>query len=219
MPRRLNLPDNASVAIPASDGRMNAPSAERNAGPIRGLLERYAPPRGRALELASGTGQHAARFAAALPGLDWQPTEPDPDRRRSIDAWAAFENLPNMRPAAALDATAEGWSRSFGGYDLVLLVNLLHLISTGEARALITESARALAPGGRFIFYGPFLRGGKATSAGDAAFHANLTAQDPEIGYKDDSDVKEWILAAGLGLIAVIEMPANNLVFVTERLT
>lgn len=217
MPRRLNLPDSASVAMPASDGRLHAPSAERNAGPIRDLLGRYAPTHGRALELASGTGQHAVCLAAALPGLVWQPTEADTDRLRSIDAWSAAENLPNLKPATMLDATAKGWSRRYAAYDLVLLINLLHLISAGEARTLVSEAANALSPGGRFVFYGPFLRGGEATSPGDAAFHASLTAQDPEIGYKNDTEVKSWIKTAGLGLVAVVEMPANNLAFVAER--
>lgn len=75
----------------------------------------------------------------------------------------------------------------------------------------------ALAPGGRFVLYGPFLRGGETTSEGDARFDASLRAGDPEIGYKDDFDVIDWLHAAGLALIDVVEMPANNLSFVAER--
>jgi len=217
MPRRLNLPDSASTATPGEDGRLYAPSSERNAAPILALLKHHGPAEGRALELAAGTGQHAAHFAAALPGLQWQPTEIEPTRRQSIDSWAKTVTAPNLQPAIELDATAPGWGSSHAGQDLILLVNLLHLISTPEAQTLISEAAQALAPGGRLILYGPFLRDGEATSEGDASFHASLTAQDPEIGYKDDFDVIDWLHEAWLELVDVVEMPANNLALVAKR--
>lgn len=217
MTRRLNLPDSASIATPGEDGRLNAPSAARNAAPILDLLRHHGPASGHALELASGTGQHAAHFAPALPGLTWQPTEIDPARRASIDAWAASVNAPNLRKAIELDATAPHWGAEHAGQDLILLVNLLHLISTDEARQLISEAAQALAPEGRFIIYGPFLRAGETISEGDASFDASLRAQDPEIGYKDDFDVIDWLHDAGLTLVDVVEMPANNLAIVARR--
>ncbi|MHA7849502.1 DUF938 domain-containing protein [Roseovarius sp.] len=217
MPRRDRLPDTASVATTGDAGRLHAPSAERNTGPILSLIRHHGPAAGRVLELASGTGQHAAAFAAALPGLDWQPTEIDPTRRASIDAWAASTQVPNLRPATTLDATAPGWGAAHPGQDMILTVNLLHLISTPEARILIAEAAQALAPDGRLIVYGPFLRAGEATSEGDASFDASLRAQDPEIGYKDDFDVIDWMHEAGLILVDVVEMPANNLAIVARR--
>ncbi|KZY36370.1 methyltransferase [Roseovarius sp. HI0049] len=217
MPRRDLPAELASVAETGGDARMSAPSAERNAGPIRDLLRAHAPAEGRALEIASGTGQHVLAFARAFPGLTWQPTEIAAERRASIDAWAATEGLANLRPAVALDATVPGWADDHGGQDLIVLVNLLHLISTPEAKAIISETARALAPGGRFVLYGPFLRDGEATSEGDARFDASLRASDPEVGYKDDFTTIDWLHAAGLSLVEVVEMPANNLAFVTQR--
>jgi SAM-dependent methyltransferase len=215
--RRLNLPDTASVAHPSDDGRMFAPSAARNAADIAALVAQHAPASGRALEIASGTGEHAVIFARAMPGLDWQPTDIDPARRASVDAHAAAAGLANLRAAIELDATASGWGAAHAGQDLIVLVNLLHLISTAEARTLIAEVALALAPGGMFILYGPFLRDGETTSDGDSTFHASLRAQDPEIGYKDDWDVIDWIHANWLDLVQVVEMPANNMAFVARR--
>lgn len=217
MSRRLNLPDTASVAHPSDDGRMFAPSAARNAADIAALVAQHAPVSGRALEIASGTGEHAVVFAKAVPGLDWQPTDIDAARRASVDAHAALAGLPNLRPAIALDATAPGWGAAHAGQDLIVLVNLLHLISENEARILIAEVAQALAPGGLFILYGPFLRDGETTSEGDRSFDASLRAQDPEIGYKDDWDVIDWIHANWLDLVQVVEMPANNMAFVARR--
>lgn len=217
MKRRLNLPDSASVARPGDGGKLFAPSAERNAGPICDLVTRHGPAEGRALELASGTGQHALALARHMPGLDWQPSEIDEERRASIRAWAAEAGLPNLRDPVALDAATPGWAEAHGGADLILLVNLLHLIPTPDAQAIVAEAGRALAPGGTFILYGPFMRGGELTSEGDRTFHASLKAQDPAIGYKDDFDVVDWLHAAGLSLAELVEMPANNLAFVARR--
>lgn len=217
MTGRRILPPVASVAHAGEGAKLHAPSAERNAAAITEALVEFAPGEGRALEIASGTGQHVVGFARALPGLDWQPTEIDPDRRASIDAWAAEADLPNLRPAIALNATAPGWAARHGGQALIVLVNLLHLISAPEARTLTAEAAQALVPGGRFALYGPFLRDGQATSEGDARFHASLVAQDPAIGYKDLAEVQGWLATAGLTLIETRTMPANNVLLVTRR--
>ena len=106
-----------------------------------------------------------------------------------------------------------------GRHDLIVLVNLLHLISWPETRTLIGEAAAALVPGGRLVIYGPFLRDGALTSDGDAAFHASLTAADPEIGYKNDADIRAALKAAGLEPREAVEMPANNLTLVAEKPT
>lgn len=217
MPRRLNLPDSAAIANATEGGKLVAPSAARNADAICAVLADIAPAQGRALELASGTGQHAVALARALPGLAWQPSEIDPARRTSIDVYVAEANLPNLAPAIALDATAPGWGAAQSGQDLVVVVNLLHLVSDAEARVLILEAAQALAPGGMLALYGPFLRDGEATSEGDARFHASLRAQDPEIGYKDDWDVIDWLQGAWLDMAHAVEMPANNLLLAARK--
>ncbi len=147
-PRTLSLPDSKAVAE-GTDARRVAPSAERNAGPILEQLSRLAPATGRVLELASGTGQHAAAFAAALPGLDWQPTDANPQALASIAAWVAAAGLPNLRPPVMLDAALPGWTAPQGAYDLLLVVNLLHLISEAEATHVITGMAGASLPGGK----------------------------------------------------------------------
>ena len=215
MPVR-SVPGMASVAA-AQDGKLFAPSAARNSGAICDLLADVAPPRGRALELASGTGQHVTAYAARLPGLMWQPSEVEETRRASIRSHAEEAGLANVAPPVDLDATAPGWGTDHSGQDLIVLVNLLHLISEGEARTLIREAATALAPGGRFLVYGPFMRAGELISEGDRAFHASLTAHDPETGYKDDFDVIDWLHAAGLDLLQAVEMPANNLALVSRK--
>ena len=211
----LRLPDSGAGTLP--DGRRVAPSATRNAEAIRDVLLSVAPATGRALELASGTGQHAALLALALPGLDWQPTDRDPGNLPSIDAWAVWSGAANLRAARVLDAGASGWGAGHGPVALVQAVNLLHLVPEVVAQTVLAEAAQALAPGGLLAIYGPFLRDGRTTSDGDAAFDASLRAQDPTIGYKDAAVVLGWMAAAGLEPRDPVTMPANNLFLLADR--
>lgn len=209
----LRLPD--SGAATSADGRRHAPSAERNAGPILEVLRQVLPDRGRMLELASGTGQHAAQFAAALPGWLWQPSDVNPDNLASIRAWAA-QSTGRIAPPVVLDAGHPGWAAAHAGADAVMVVNLLHLIPGAAAQAVLDGMAQVIRPGGAALIYGPFLRGGRPTSQGDADFDASLRAQDPAIGYKDIADVTAHLAAAGL-TPHLHEMPANNLMIVAFR--
>ncbi len=205
--------------LPAAnpDAMMSAPAALRNRDVIREHVLRFAPESGRALEIASGTGEHVVHIAAATPGLLWHPTDPDPDRRASIAAWQADARVPNIQAPVALDATQAGWSDTYRPMDIILLVNLLHLISAPQAETVLTEIASALAPGGTALIYGPFLREGQTTSDGDAAFDTRLRAQNPEIGYKDAAEILQILRGAGLGPVATLDMPANNLLFAAQK--
>lgn len=209
------LPANASVAHDGNGAKLIAPAASRNAAVLCDLLDRIAPHTGNALELASGTGQHVQAFAQRLPGLTWQPSEISGERRTSIRAYT--DGLSNVAAPVHLDATAAGWHSRFAPQDLIVLINLLHLISWAETTTLVTEAALALKPGGRLVLYGPFMRDGTLTSDGDQRFHDALTQQDPEIGYKNDAEILGLLHTNRLGLVEVAEMPANNLAFVAKK--
>jgi hypothetical protein len=217
MSLRKNIPSTASVAIPGQDGRLLAPAADRNAKPIVDLVVGIAPERGQALEIASGTGQHIVKLAAATPELTWQPSDIDPLRIASIKTWSLDKTLVNLKTPVLLDATQVGWSSEHTNQNFVLLVNLIHLISVSEARTIISEISLALAPSGRSIIYGPFKRDGKLTTPGDKSFHQSLKEADPEIGYKNDTWMIDQFSIAGLALLRIEQMPANNLAFVVEK--
>lgn len=209
------LPPNASVATTREGGRLCNASAGRNVNAIVEMMRRVAPPQGRALEIASGTGQHVQAFATALPALTWHPSDIAPDRLTSIDAYCA--SLANVCPARILDATVPGWAAGQEPFDLIYLGNLLHLIPQTAARIVLTEAARAVFTSGTFIVYGPFMRSGSLTSEGDARFHADLRNADPDIGYKDDDWVHDVLKRSGLALVSRRDMPANNLCFIARR--
>ncbi|MEL6766737.1 MAG: DUF938 domain-containing protein [Pseudomonadota bacterium] len=196
--------------IQEADGRRTAPAAVRNTGPLIEALRARLPSQGRVLEVASGTGQHAAAFAAAFPALEWLPSDIDPGQRDSIAAWRRESGLKNVAEPLAIDIAAP-WPVAPGHAEAVLTINLLHLIPEPHVSRLFQEARAALNEAGRMIVYGPFLRGSSYASDGDRAFDASLHARNPAIGYKSVEAVSDMALAAGLTRIAIDAMPANNL--------
>ena len=85
--------------------RQFSPAAARNREPILEVLRRVLPTSGLVLEVASGTGEHAAFFAPALPGVVWQPSDAEPAALASIEAWVAEVAAPNLRAPIRLSAT------------------------------------------------------------------------------------------------------------------
>ena len=214
---RTKLPDTASVAVSQGDGRLFAPSAERNSAPIVNLIKRIAPEPGNALEIASGTGQHIVQLALSLPNIIWSPSDVEGERLKSISAWVESENLLNIKPPMYLDATETGWAKSLPKSNFILLVNLLHLISWDETETLISELSIALKTKGIALVYGPFMRNGQLISEGDKNFHTSLIQTDPDIGYKNDLEMLTLFSNSGLVHLETVEMPANNAAFVLQK--
>ena len=186
------------------------PAPERNKDPIlRHLLPilRDVPSGGTVLEVASGTGQHAVHFAAAVPHLTWQPSDPDPENRASIDAWRA-EGPTNVAPALELDVCG-AWPA--GPIHAVININMIHIAPWDATLALFAGAQRLLAPAGPLVLYGPFKRGQAHTAPSNAAFDASLRERDPRWGVRDLEAVVEVADAAGFDHMAVHALPANNL--------
>ena len=196
-----------------SDDRLYAPATLRNRGPILEALRPRLPPRGLVLEVASGTGEHAAHLAAALPHLSFQPTDPDPAHRASVAAWTG--ELPNVRPPLALDASAPDWPVRCA--DAVLCINLIHIAPWAATEGLVRGAGRLLPAGGPLCLYGAFKRGGRHTAPSNEAFDADLRARNPAWGVRDLEAVAAEAAARGFGAPLVEEMPANNLFVVFRR--
>ena len=217
MTPKRQLPATASFATAEQGGKLHAPSAARNIVPILHAIQKIVPPHGKALELASGTGEHVVQYAAHFPDLAWQPTEIDPARLTSISARTREADATNISSPRAVDACSAGWSDMFDRQDLIIWSNLLHLISEPEAGVILTEAAKGLKESGVLIIYGPFLRGETFASEGDRRFHESLRESDPEIGYKSFQRIQNQLAACGLINDPPIEMPANNLILVARK--
>ena len=199
-----------------SDPRRYAPATLRNRDAILAVLQRQLPARGLVLELASGSGEHAVHFAARLPDLDFQPSDPDAASRASIDAWRQSAGLANLRPALAIDAASAHWP--IEAADAVLCINMIHIAPWSAARGLIAGAARILSKGGLLYLYGPFSRDGRHTAPSNEAFDRDLRARDPAWGVRAIEAVAALAAAARFSAPLVEEMPANNLSLSIRRL-
>lgn len=200
-----------------TDDRLSSAAAERNRGPILGELQHLLAERGRLLEIAAGTGQHAVHFAAGLPGWTWQPTDQDPRSLASIRAWAADARLPNLRPPLALDVQQQPWPVD-GSFDAVFNANMIHIAPWACCAALMRGAAAVLRPGGSLITYGPFFIDGETPAPGNVAFDADLRARDPAWGVRLLSAVVAEAEVAGLALAQQVALPANNRLLVFHRI-
>ena len=194
-----------------------SPAADRNKQAILDMLVQVLQERGNALEIASGTGQHAAWFAARLPGWVWQPSDAQADGFGSINAWVIQQAVRNVHAPVLVDVMATNWLPTGKLFDLIYCANMLHIAPWATCAALMRGSARHLAPDGQLITYGPYLEDGVPTSEGNLAFDQSLRERNPAWGIRRLEDVEAQASSAGLKLMARYAMPANNLLLVWAR--
>ncbi len=195
--------------------RRSSPSAARNRDPILAVLRRVLPAAGLVLEIAGGTGEHAVHFAGALPGLEWQPTDPDDQSRRSIAAWRAEAGLPNLCAPQPLDVTQSDWPVERA--DAIICINMLHISPWAATVGLLAGAGRRLPPGAPLVIYGPFRQAGVPTAPSNEAFDQSLRARNPAWGLRKVEAVAAEASEQGLTLKEIIPMPANNLTLVFRR--
>lgn len=198
--------------------RLYSPSAARNRDPIGEVFLKYMPETGTIVEVGSGTGEHVAHLAAKAPGLLFRPGDPDAASRASIAAWTAFHGLTNVAPPHDFDVATANWHTAFEPCEGVLSINMIHIAPFDAAKGLFAGAGRLLKSGGRLFLYGPFSRNGVHAAPSNEAFDASLKSRDPAWGVRDlDRNIIPLAKAAGLSLIAIEEMPANNLSVVFKK--
>ena len=204
------------MSDPPPDGARTSPSTARNRQPILEVLAPRLPDGARVLEIASGAGEHAVFLAAALPGVSWRPSDPDPTARESIAAWRAQANLPNLEAPLTLDAAdLATWPTQ--PVDAVVCINMVHISPWAATQGLMAGAERLLTPGGKLFFYGPYIEAGVPTAPSNLAFDDSLKSRDPAWGLRRLADVEALAATNGLKLIERIAMPANNLIVVFEK--
>lgn len=182
-------------------------ACERNRDPILGVLKRVFADRRRVLEIGSGTGQHAAYFAPALPHLEWQPSDVAANLA-GIREWLAEP------PPIELDL-----DRAFPQIDAdaVFSANTSHIVSWPQVERMFAGVGSLLPAGGVFALYGPFNYGGKHTSESNARFDAMLRHRDPASGLRDAESIVALAAREGMTLAEDNPMPANNRLLVFRR--
>ena len=192
-----------------------SPAADRNKQPILDVLLKMLPGSGSALEIASGTGQHACWFAAAMLAWTWQPTDSDPAALPIISARLNLAGLPNVRQPFHLDVLVDRWLADGDDFeqpfDAIFCANLLHISPWITCAAVMHGAARHLAATGLLLTYGPYLEQGVPTAPGNLTFDADLRARNPAWGIRSLSEVAAEAGRAGLQLRERHPLPANNL--------
>jgi cyclopropane fatty-acyl-phospholipid synthase-like methyltransferase len=197
--------------------RLRSPATARNRELILTVLQRVLPPEARVLELASGAGEHAVFFAAAMPEITWQPSDPDSDARASIAEWIKAEAL-NVLPPAEIDVRSDDWGiEDQAPFDALVAINMIHISPWEATLGLMRGAGRLLREGGVLFTYGPYKRNGAHTAPSNEAFDNSLKARDSRWGVRDVADVDSAARENGLRLREIVEMPANNLSLVFMR--
>lgn len=197
-----------------------APATERNRESILQVLRETLPEHGTVLEVAAGTGQHAAFFSQHLEPRFWLPTDMGVASLASIDSWREEVSSSNLLPPRELDVRDTVWPVQHAlpaPISSVVNINMVHISPWECCTALFSGAARLLPSHGVVIMYGPFKCEGQHTAASNARFDSQLRSENPEWGVRDLEAVTDAARVSGFERRAVIEMPANNLSLVYGR--
>jgi SAM-dependent methyltransferase len=199
----------------ASDPRLYHAHVVRNRAPILDVLKRALPAAGLVVEVASGSGEHAAFFAKELPALSWQPTDTDASALASIAAHRAAADAPNLLEPLRLDTTADTWPVARA--DAVVCNNMIHIAPWAVAEGLMRGAGRIVRAGGVLYLYGPYRIDGRHTAPSNQDFDTWLRAQNAAWGIRDLAEVTDLAARHGFALAKTVPMPANNLSVIFRR--
>ena len=195
---------------------LTSAAAERNKDPILTVLETVLPATGSVLEIASGTGQHVCFFAAELPGIRWQPTEPDAPHREAIAARIREAGLTNVAAPIALDVHEPRWPVAAQLRRRAVHQHDPHLALVAPPTRCASAPRATCAPRGKLVLYGPYLENGTAVQS-NLDFDATLKRRNPEWGLRELEEVTRVAALHGLQRQQVVRMPANNLTVVFSK--
>ncbi|UJB67779.1 DUF938 domain-containing protein [Acaryochloris sp. 'Moss Beach'] len=204
------------------DQRQYAAAFQRNCQPILTVLKQELPQQGIVLEIASGTGEHAAFFALQLPHLGWLPSDQTHPQLTSISAWRHQTDAANLYQPIAVDICQPNWSeivvQALDHYGLerseivaIININMIHIAPWQATEGLMAGSARLLSPQGLLYLYGPFIQADQPTAPSNLAFDQSLRNRNPKWGIRTLEEVNHLAAQNGLSLKKTVAMPANNL--------
>ena len=198
-----------------------APATERNRAPLLAVLQSQLPATGVVLEIAAGSGQHAAYFAPRLAPRLWLPTDADAANLASISEWCTAVDSEWLLPTQHLDVLDTMWAPEQQALpepvSAIVNINMLHIAPWACCHGLFAGAKRILGGGGVVLIYGPFKQNGQHTAASNEAFDANLRGENANWGIRDIAAVTEVAGEAGFEWVEAIAMPANNQVLVFHR--
>ncbi|NRA64107.1 MAG: DUF938 domain-containing protein [Pseudobacteriovorax sp.] len=193
-----------------------SPAAERNKSPIWDILSGKISDAKLALEIASGTGQHALFFASHSPSITWQPSDMSDDNFTQIDMQKATMKLPNVNSPIIIDCEKPDTWPSISP-DLILVSNMIHISPWEATKGLFTLSGRLLLEGKTLCTYGPFIQEGVETAPSNLSFDQSLRSRNPAWGIRNLTEVQKLAQEHGFSTDSVHNMPANNLLILFKK--
>jgi len=184
---------------------------ENNKQPILEQLSIHFKNCQNALEIGSGTGQHAVFFASQMPQLTWH-TSDMPENHANILAWITESPSKNITPPITFTIGQDPWPEIHA--DAVFTANTTHIMQPSEARQMMEIISINLPEGGVFCQYGPMNVNGRYTSDSNREFDKNLK-QKGFGGLRDIEQLITW--GEGMQLAARVAMPANNFLLVWQK--
>ncbi len=211
-------PPMAQAPPKTPDARLFSPSAGRNKDFIAEVFCKLMGDCRNIVEIAAGSGEHAIVICKANPGLRYFPSDPDPQSRRSIEAWRCHENMQEQIAAPVdIDTRQENWIEGFDNMDGIVCINMIHIAPFAACEGLFKGAGKLLPAGGRLFLYGPFKREGE-TAPSNLEFDRSLKSRNPEWGVRDmDRELVPLARDNGLALTAICSMPANNHVLIFKK--
>ncbi len=201
--------------IETPDAKLHHPHVARNREPLLAVLKRLLAERALVLEIASGSGEHAAFFAKALPAVSWLPSDIDAEALASIAAFRAEAGVPNLLAPVRLDVMSETWPVKH--VNAIVCNNMIHIAPWAATEALVAGAGRCLRAGGILFLYGPYKIDGRHTARSNEAFDADLRSRNREWGIRDLIEVRDLAARHGLTLTETVPMPANNFSVIFRR--
>jgi len=198
------------------DHRLFYPATSRNRTYIRDILQDVLPAHGEVLEIASGSGEHITYFAQQFPTLYWTPTDIEEEALDSIRAWQTYLGLTTLRSPRFLDITQP--SLDLGKFDALLCINMIHISPWAATLGVLSLAEQHLKTGGLLYLYGPYRQKTVKTAASNEAFDRRLKEMNPDFGLRSLEDICALAEQKNLRLERVLDMPANNLSVIFNRI-
>lgn len=188
--------------------KLEAPAAERNKQPILEVLKNYLPSQGTVLDISSGSGIHVNYFAEHYKELVWQPSDPAPEARKSIEAYREESEQSNVLSPLDLDVLEHPWPLQTANF--IVNINMLHISPPSTCKGLMKGAGQLLDRDEYLYIYGPFILKDRETAASNLRFIEWLKTRNPEFGLRNLEEVKAIASQYNLAFQTCIDMPANN---------
>ncbi|KAJ8736313.1 hypothetical protein PYW08_006969 [Mythimna loreyi] len=203
-------------------------AATRNQDPILQVLKRFIicdadniedEDKPLFLEIAAGSGQHAAHFAPHFPGVRFQPTEVDDNLFGSMIYYANNCPTKNILPPKLVDISKKLSLYGFeeNSVDYMYNCNMIHISPYACTVGLFENAGQFLKPDALMITYGPYCKDGVITPESNIQFDLSLKERNADYGLRDIADLIKLAETNNLSLIDTIEMPSNNKTLIWKK--